>query len=54
MVRQLITLIILLQISLLSCKKKDDKAMSIDNIEIFQKDIEYPYSAPEKKKDGYP
>ncbi|WP_136465956.1 hypothetical protein [Flagellimonas onchidii] len=29
---------------------KDDKGMGIDKTELFQKNIEYPYSASEKRK----
>ncbi len=50
MTRLLIALITLFQISLFSCDMKDDKGMGIDKTELFQKNIEYPYSASEKRK----
>ncbi len=50
MISRLIVLVILFQISILSCDMKNDKTLSIDNIELFQKNIEYPYKASEKRK----
>ncbi|GGG46896.1 hypothetical protein GCM10010976_17910 [Bizionia arctica] len=50
MIKQIIILIVLLQISTLSYGQKNNKIMKIETIELFQKNIKYPYKASEKRK----
>lgn len=49
MIRQII-LIALLQIPLLSCETKENETTGVKGIKLFQKNIEYPYIASEKRK----
>ncbi|GGG46700.1 hypothetical protein [Bizionia arctica] len=49
-IKQIIILIVMLQIASLSYGQKNNKIMKIEDIELFQKSIEYPYQASEKRK----
>jgi len=49
MIKQLITLIVMLQIVLLSCGQKSTN-MNIEGIKLFQESIDYPYIVSEKRK----
>ncbi|MDW5290715.1 hypothetical protein [Formosa sp. PL04] len=50
MIKQIIILTVLLQIASLSYGQKNNEIMKIENIELFQKDIKYPYQASEERK----